>query len=152
MAEEFNKEFYNLLHPNTPKPPQNQVAIKISDEINRLKAEQTKRMSLQEQVREISGTLHFSGTDNATTDTTSFSFGFVRFLDEPNLVTGFKINNGTITSAQLAILGFEIDSKGMYSGVQFRGMFEGAGDWAVDIEYRLQGNCHLIYEQGDGFN
>jgi len=100
----------------------------------------------------VYGSLRFTGTGNSSTDTPLLPFGFIRFMEKPNIVFGYEIKTGTVTKVQLPPIGWRMDTKGLYEAVQLRAIIEASGSFEIYITYRMQGKCHLMYEKGEGWD
>lgn len=126
--------------------------MKVHDILGIRSAESSHRDYLKEQVREVYGHLRITGTGNSIQSFPIFSFGCIRFMEKPNLVFGFTIRRGTVTKVHLPIYAWRMDSKGFYSGAAFRSIIDASGSFEIEVNYRLQGQCHQIYESGAGWD
>lgn len=63
------------------------------------------------------------------------------------IVDAFDVEESTLASVDLSVVKYGMDSKGLYSSVQFRIQAEASGSFEAVIYYQLQGRSHFIYEQ-----
>lgn len=124
----------------------------VNEIIDFRKDESEKRSYLREQIRVVYGNLRFTGTNDSATDTPFLPFGVARFMEKPNITIGFEIISGTVTNVQLPPIGWRMDTKGLYEAIKFRAIIDADGDFEINVNYQLQGKCHLTYEKEESWN
>ena len=113
------------------------------------KAEDEKQKYLKDQTRIMYGSLTVYGTGNANVDIPGIDFGFMKFMEEPNLVGGnYKLEKGTITTVDLGVLSYARDTKQLVDKAALRITVQATGAWTIEVYFQFQAQCHMVYETG----